>query len=298
MTDFTRLPNFIILGAAKSGTTSLFEILKQHPQIFGAAKKEVGFFNNDDNYQKGLDWYSSKFFKSSETYRIRMESTPAYLNWGEKTAERIADTFQNIPIKFALIFRDPVERAYSNYWHRVRMGQEDLPFEKAIEAEENRIADNYAELYRTGNSKYGYFRGGCYATNLKPFLEYFDNDRFIFLLSEDLYSENFQQTCEIIQNFLEIDKTFLLHPATLNVSVTSRNEFLSKFYWKIKKANWSNLARLLPGIRSLHLYNSLYRPAKYPPIDQQYAQILRERYKNEIIELQKLINRDLSKWLQ
>lgn len=298
MADFSRLPNFIILGAAKSGTTSLFEILKQHPQIFGTTKKEVGFFNNDTNFRKGLEWYSSRYFKSSVTYRIRMEATPAYFNWGNKTAVRIANTYQNNPIKFGLIFRDPVERAYSNYWHRVRLGQENLSFEKAIEAEDSRIADNYDELFRMGNSKYGYFRGGCYATNLKYFLEYFPIDSFIFLLSQDLNDDNFQQTCERILTFLKIDKTFPFHPVKENVSVASRNIILSKLYWKIKKSKWSKFVRTLPSLTNINIYNLLYKPTKYPPMDPEFADILRGRYKTEIEELEKLINRDLSPWLQ
>ena len=91
--DLSKLPNFFIIGAPKAGTTSLFNILETHPQVYGSSVKETGFFSKDDRYNKGLIWYQETFFQESQGFPVRMEATPTYLTWSEKTAHRIHDNY-------------------------------------------------------------------------------------------------------------------------------------------------------------------------------------------------------------
>lgn len=298
MVNYEKLPNFFILGAAKSGTTSLFNILANHYQVYGSPVKETGFFSNDDKFVHGLEWYQETFFKNSEKYPVRMEATPVYLTWSEKTAPRIRAAYPNQMLKFALIFRDPISRAYSHYWHRVRLGQENLTFTDAIQAENHRISENLPELFRTGNGKYGYLRASCYASRLKPFLENFTKNQFFFLLQEDLHPENYENTISVLLDFLEINPNEKLELQKANAATKKAEKWFIRFYWKAKKTFLSNLYRKIinPGDRK-KIHSLLFPEVQYPKLDEEIARELKTKFKDEVKELEIIINRDLSDWL-
>ena len=92
------LPDFICLGAAKSGTTTLYEILKQHPEIVVSSFKEPHFFDNDTNWDRGIDWYKEAYFSRIGNKKIKGEFTPTYLS-SNSSAKRIKSTIGN-NIKF------------------------------------------------------------------------------------------------------------------------------------------------------------------------------------------------------
>lgn len=299
MVNLNSLPNFFILGAAKAGTTSLFNILSKHSQIYGSPVKEIGFFNNDVRFAKGLEWYQNTFFQNAQDYPIRMESTPVYLTWSEKVAVRMQHDYPIPDLQFAVIFRDPVQRAYSHYWHRVRMGHEKLPFEEAIREESNRLAQNYNELYRLGNGKYGYFRAGCYTSRLKPFFHAFNKEQFIFLLQEDLYPPDFTEHKIRILKFLQVNPAEELRTEKANQAETARFTWLAGSYRKIKRTQFGRLIRnsLGNGLRKT-MRAMVYSKFEYPPLNPEFAQQLRTQYKQEIHELEEMIDRDLSAWLE
>lgn len=299
MLDQNKLPNFFILGAAKAGTTSLFDILVKHQQIFGSPVKEIGFFNNDERYNKGISWYQETFFNDAQSYPIRMEATPAYLTWSEKTAKRLRDDYPIRSVKFALIFRDPVQRAYSHYWHRVRLGHETLSFEDAMQEESSRLAENHDDLYRTGNGKFGYFRAGCYGSRLKPFIENFDKENFFFLLQEDLSADNFQSIITSLQQFLGVDEIENLTSQRANQASLPRKRCFVSLYRELKHTVLGRMyrERLNESFRmAIHSY--LFPPISNPPIDIDFARKLRLRFFDEIKELEQMIDRDLSAWLE
>jgi hypothetical protein len=297
MTDIRKLPNFFILGAPKAGTTSLFNILQKHPQVFGSPVKETGFFSKNNRYAKGLDWYEKTFFKEAAQYPIRMEATPTYLTWSEKTAPRMQSEYPVEDLKFALIFRDPVKRAYSHYWHHVRLGNESLTFEDAINQEETRISQNFEELFRNGEGKYGYFRASCYASRLKPFLELFDQNQFIYLLQEDISDADFLKTEQRLKNFLTIDESIALLNEKSNQASLPRKHWLVRMYWNLKRTFLSGLYRKMvnDSVRK-EIFSSLFPVASYPPLDEELGQQLRIRFSSEIKELEQIIHRDLSSW--
>jgi hypothetical protein len=228
-----------------------------------------------------------------------MEATPAYLTWSEKTSKRLKDEYPVRSLKFALIFRDPVQRAYSHYWHRVRLGHETLSFEDAIEQEPTRLAENYNELYRTGNGKFGYIRAGCYASRLKPFFEQFDKKNFFFLLQEDLSSEYFPTIIADLQRFLGLEMIEKLTAQQANPATLPRKRWTAKLYWRLKRTFLSHVYREKIG-KSLRtaIYSYLFPPTTYPPLSADLAKILRARYSDEIQELEQMIDRDLSAWLE
>ena len=108
------LPNFMCLGAAKSGKTTLYDILKQHPDIYLPSFKEPHFFDIHDNYNNGIDWYMKNYYSKSN-FKAIGDFTPSYF-FEKEAPKRIYDALSK-DIKFIVILRHPVDRAYSHYLH-------------------------------------------------------------------------------------------------------------------------------------------------------------------------------------
>jgi hypothetical protein len=298
------LPNFLVIGAAKSGTTALFDLLAQHPQVYLPFVKEPKFFNNDANYSNGTDWYLGTFFKNASGYPARGEATPHYLYWGEKTSSRILETYGSNEVKFIAIFRDPVKRAYSQYWMDVQRKVEQLAFKDALTAEDKRLDEMRQELEPAGLLKYGYFRGGCYATLLQPYLQRFPRQIFHFLIQEDLQMD-LSAAMHNLTEFLGIHSDFGFKPVVSNPAYVPRsNHLYHSFLYRpeILKRLLKKLTSLLPEsqryrIRKLWLQINR-RPQTYPPLDPEVESQLRGEYQEEIKQLQTILGRDLSQWYQ
>ena len=225
------LPNFLVIGAPKSGTTSLYNVLKKHPQIFLPDKKELHFFNNDKLFNKGIDWYKKSFDSRLKVYLARGEITPAYLFWGEKVIPRIINVYGEHLPKLIAMLRDPVDRAYSRYWHQRRIPyREPLSFEEALRQEESRLDYDFEELKRLGKISTAYFKGGLYAQQLTRFFEHFPSDLIHIIKFED-YILNFEEEMTKLLDFLEVDSSVVLEPAKKNSALTLRSE---KNYYKFR----------------------------------------------------------------
>jgi hypothetical protein len=207
------LPDFILIGAQRSGTTSLFNYLCQHPEIHPAFPKEVHYFSN--HYQKGVNWYRSHFplminKKINVSFHKRKfisgEATPYYLSH-PLAAERVNELIPNVQL--IVLLRNPVDRAYSHYHHQVKMGTELLTFTEAINAENERIhgeADKIKQdvKYRSYNlQNYSYLFRGIYLQHLKIWLDFFDREQLLVLESESLLN-NQSQVLKQIYDFLGI----------------------------------------------------------------------------------------------
>jgi len=304
ITEISELPNFYIIGAAKSGTTALFDILAQHPQVFVPFVKEPTFFNNDANYSKGLEWYKKTYFKNANKFPARGEATPHYLYWGEKVASRFQQIYKQNEVKFIVIFRDPIKRAYSQYWMDIHRGIESLSFKDALKAEEQRLLDKHKDLEQNGLLKYGYFKGGCYATLLEPYLQRFPREQFHFLLQDDLH-RNFSKAMEQLTDFLGIQKNFAFYPVESNLAYIPRNLKLHNFllykagpYKKV----YRKLIHFLPESSRYRIRTKLIqinrRQQSNPTMDPDDEKNLRNRFIVEIKRLETIMNRDLSEWLK
>jgi sulfotransferase family protein len=180
-----RLPDFIIGGAPRSGTTWLYELLDRHPGVYMAkpAKPEPKFFLVDDLYAKGLRYYSDTWFAASPDGRVAGEKSTDYLE-SEAAAGRIA---RDLPgVKLVFILREPAARAYSNYlWSRMN-GIETEPFAAALglEAERERTLPARWRFTRP----FSYFSRGLYADLLQPYFDRFRRERLLVLRFEDIAS--------------------------------------------------------------------------------------------------------------
>jgi|Deesub1362A_J573_1020465.scaffolds.fasta_scaffold01015_10 hypothetical protein len=261
------LPNFFIIGAAKSATTTLYRTLNKHPDVYLPFAKETAFFSRDEFFEKGIGWYMSTFFRGADNYPARGEASPYYLYWGEKVVPRILECLDEIAVKFVAIFRDPVARAYSHYWHSVREGREALSFKEALEREGERLCEHWPELRATGALTYGYYRGGCYATLLKPFLHAFPREQFFFLLNEDLRSD-YDSAISGLLAFLRVRNSGYMPPAMENVASLPRS---ARFHRFLRERSWIKepFKAILPFQLRHALKSSLIkmnlRRFRYPP---------------------------------
>lgn len=192
-------PDFIIIGAQKCGTTSLYNYLIQHPCIFPAFRKELNFF--DIGFQRGNLWYRSYFPTAFyKTYKERIynqntitgEATPQYL-FHPLAAERIAQTLPNA--KFIVLLRNPVTRAFSHFNHMKVRGFESLSFEEALERESSIMK---AELEKINQNRcyhctdflnHSYVSRGIYIDQLKRWMIFFPREQFLFIKYEDFTTD-------------------------------------------------------------------------------------------------------------
>jgi len=197
-----RRPDFLIIGAQRAGTTSLFEDLRQHPAICLPAKKELHFF--DVQLRRGAEWYFHQFPPAScavpSGRSLTGEATPYYL-FHPKAAERC---FALVPdVRLIILLRNPVDRAHSHYEHAVSTGRESLSFEDALQAEEERLRDSLAILEADANSVsrshrlYSYASRGIYVDQLARWTRLFPPERMLLLCSEELFQDPEKQHAKL-----------------------------------------------------------------------------------------------------
>jgi hypothetical protein len=184
-------PDFLIIGAQKCGTTSLFNYLSQHPELFLPDEKEVHFF--DLQYHLGIDWYRN-IFNTGEEGRVKLkgEASPYYI-FHPLVAERV---FRHFPgVKLIVLLRDPVDRAYSHYMHSRRMELEPMgSFEDAIESEPARTWDEKRRILsgEIENSdafrNFSYISRGLYFQQISHWLKYFPREQIYCIKSEELFT--------------------------------------------------------------------------------------------------------------
>jgi hypothetical protein len=178
-----RLPDFVIGGAPRSGTTWLYHLLARHPGAYMAAppRPEPKFFLVDELYAQGLDWYSRRWFASAPAGALCGEKSTNYLE-SAAAARRMAADLPHAKLVF--ILREPAERAWSNYlWSRMN-GMAPETFERALDLEEERERRlNPAQRF---SRPHAYFSRGLYADLLQPWFALFPRDRILCLRYEDI----------------------------------------------------------------------------------------------------------------
>lgn len=208
------LPDFYIIGAARSGTTSLYDHLIQHPSVHPTIGKELHYF--EMYYNRSANWYRSCFpYRLNKFYVKKIQNknfltgdaTPRYID-NPHIPTRIKQLTPNA--KFIVLLRNPIERAFSHYNMNIKNGYETLSFEKAIELENDRIKNGYDKMLKNGSYSgdyfaYAYLERGKYAEKLKKWFQVFPKKLFVIKNSDDFFTESERTYNEILQ-FLQLSK--------------------------------------------------------------------------------------------
>ena len=195
---FRVLPDFVIIGAQKCGTTTLYNTLTRHPSVGAASRKEVHFFDNE--HDRGALWYRSHFPLAFERWRHRHaglkfvagEASPYYLFHPHAPARCQALLPET---RLIAILRNPVDRAYSHYHHAVRRGFETLPFEEAIEKEDDRVSGEHKRMLAdphyvsSAHQHFSYVSRGFYLDQLCAWLRVFPREQLLVVQLSDLHRQ-------------------------------------------------------------------------------------------------------------
>jgi len=291
-----RLPNFFIIGAAKAGTTTLYEILRQHPQVFLPVAKEPAFFCDDEYYENGVEWYRDTHYADASAAAVG-DATSTYLYWGSKVVPRLERLYTSALPRIIAIFRNPVSLVHSFYWHSVREGRETLPFREALAAEPERLVQHDAFLRRRGRIVYGYRHIALYATHLQPYLERFPAAKCLFLLTDDL--KDFDGLVRKLETFLELEHAPGLKPVVSNAAALPRSRALHRWLCersRLKEAVKHVLPFSLRHRWKMRAIDANLKPFQIPPLDADLAESLRRHYAGEMRTLEGIMGRDLSSW--
>lgn len=295
-----KIPNFLIIGAAKAGTTSLYDYLNQHPQIYMSPIKEPRFFALEGekldfrgpaqaiNRTSIITWEQyCQLFQEVTTETAIGEASTIYLS-NPKAPHRIKHYLPEV--KLIAILRDPAERAFSSYVHLVRDGYENLSFTEALEAEPTRIKENWQPLWY-------YKERGFYYEQLQKYFAIFKPEQIKIYLYEDLADDS-TAVIQDLSGFLGVDDSFTPDLTRKNVSGIPKNRFLQNLFTK-KNPIKSLVKPLLPkSLRQSVLENvTKSNLGAKPTLSPQMRQKLISIYREDILKLQELIQKDLSQWL-
>jgi hypothetical protein len=200
------LPSFLIIGAARCGTTSLFVQLQQHPDVYLPPSKrpEPHFFLKEDEYRKGLRYYSNRFFTWWNGESAAGEASTSYI-YQDYVPGRI---HKHLPeVRLILLLRNPVDRAYSHYWYSVQNGLESLSFEGALKKEEERIRHPNSQ-FEAEVQPYAYLDRGRYYTQIRRYLRFFKREQLLILFFEDLKTAPVDLVRATFR-FLNVDDSFV-----------------------------------------------------------------------------------------
>ncbi|GAA0737279.1 sulfotransferase [Gaetbulibacter jejuensis] len=214
--------DFFCIGTQKGGTTTLHDILSQHPDLCLPSKKETHFFSNESFYAKGKDYYINNYFKERDESKFIGEVDPEY-SYFKDSAKRIYETFGQTKILF--IIRNPIDRAYSHYLMTKRRGLESLTFEKALSLEKDRIKTDSDAMH------YSYLSRGYYLNQILAFEKYFGIDNIKIVLFED-FIKNTEKSINEISDFIGLPKYSYDTSRISNPASSPRFKKIQKFIYK------------------------------------------------------------------
>ena len=283
--------NFYGVGTQKGGTTTLHEILRQHPDIFLPETKEIHFFDKEELYSRGFDWYLNTFFGQYNGEQICGEFTPEY-SFFANIPERILKTAgQNIKILF--VFRNPVDRAFSHYLMTKRRMREDLSFEDAIRSEEVRMhAGDYNAVV-----DFSYLSRGMYSQQVRRYLQHFPIENMLFLRFEEDLIQNPKATVKRILKFLGVD----LLDLNVNIRANPAQEPIFPYINRLLFGNaW--LKRSTKRLKRLKMFLKpiiepmLLKKARPQTVNADTRKNLNEHFKRDVLDLEEITGLDLSNW--
>lgn len=300
-------PDFLIIGAAKSGTTTLYKYLLEHPQVYMSTPKEPDFFSVDRNYSKGMAWYSS-LFEAAQPGQICGEASTTYsrLQQYPHTVERM---HQALPqVKLIYIMRHPVERAYSFYVHRYKGWR----YNPELAASRGELVEDTFE--KTIAQQPEFIDSGYYLYQIEQYLKCYPRESFLFFLMEDLIQNPFETTQKIF-DFIGVDPAQSLNQdreIVANKAGDHPEHVLKRELTKPLKSipGVSVISKMVPqGVKDA-AYQTL-KQLKYtdwktdnaqyyqpPSMLDETRHILLEKYHESNQKLAEFLQRDLSHWSQ
>jgi hypothetical protein len=272
-------PNLLIIGAMKSGTTTLWKHLSAHPSVFMTLTKEPGFFVNELNWSRGWGWYHQLFADAGDA-SIRGEASTHYTKAPEYKGvpDRIAAYFPHM--RFIYLMREPVARAVSHYWHAVHYNDEIRSMARAIRVNSSFV--NYS----------------CYATQLKLYFEHFPRENFYITTFERLRREPATVIRDCYE-FLGVDSDF--RPDFLGEKYNAGPEMVRKARGLLRQIRhsriWTSISPFIPNtIKDLgkrYEYTCVERSHDVPP---RVRQLLTDVFRDKNEELFKLLNVRYPEW--
>jgi len=292
-----RLPNFMCIGASKSGTTTLYEILKKHSQVFLPSFKEPHFFDNHFIYKNGLDWYFNTYFKRVKDEKRIGDFTPSYLFEKESAKRIFCDLGQDV--KFIVILRNPVDRAYSLYLHSKRDQHETLSFKNALKMEKERLNNARKQNDYLSELRLSYIEQGLYGRMLEQYFKYFSKDNFLIIHFEDEFIKKRGDTINRIFSFLELQNEQLNINIKSNTVSTARSVWLKKILKK--KGIFRNLLKkIIPSlmlrqilINKIHKLNNKNFTPPFLSIEDK-EKIFDKYFAADVIRTENLLNRKMN----
>lgn len=300
------LPNFLIVGAGKSGSTSLYHYLCQHPDIFMPANKEPNFFVSD--YQRKTNVNSpsykddkkrmifelekyQKLFIDAVDFKLVGEATVTYLYQYQEAVPKIKRMLGS-DTKIIIILRNPIERTFSNYAYACELGYETLSYSEALLEEDNRINNNWASIF-------AYKKQSEYYEQVKAYIENFDNVHIV--LMNELQSTPEQVMYKLFE-FLDIEPIDIEVNEIFNPTGIPKNRILHDFLNQssILKDIVSKVASPFVSQAKLQEYARKMRQknisGRLKNDDKEIEARLHKELDPQIKLLEKLINKDLRNW--
>lgn len=282
-----RLPDFLVIGAAKSGTTTFYDYLQQHPEVFLPAEKEPDFFSRDPVFQRGVDWYKAMFRKALTSQKCGEGST-TYSRWPHTpdVPKRISELLSNP--KFIYLIRNPVDRTYSHYCHRMRLNVT-MTFEEALKHDSMFVDCS------------------LYAAQIDEYLRFFPEESFLFLLFDDLVTDP-QSVMRKVEEFLGIEPVDAVGATRFHSNERHQEYISSKTTGRFRKLPGGSIIADAIPLRVKQRIHEFVRESKFgrkllnnhviPPMLPTTRMELVERFRepNRILGAQ--IRRDLSCWNQ
>ena len=292
-------PNFLLLGATKSGTTTLSDLLDCHPEILISRPKEPGHFHSEAEFSRGMEYYWKEYF-----YHWRDEpaigdctTTHFYLPFvTERIANRLPDA------KLIVILRNPVNRAFSHWWmlKSANIEKDEFP----VSLRKNLIAlkskhrfhgsdgqtnwNNY--LSRTSDYAPTYLDVGHYATHIENYLGFYDRSKLLVLQFEELLKEP-NEVIRKVCDFLEVSSI------SLEQAETKSNVGSSMLFSRIRRVDqYLKISKVLPLSVKIKVASLVNSYSKKPHIDNDSREFLKEYYFSHNQRLSELLGRDFSHW--
>ena len=283
------IPNFLIIGAPKAGTTSLYQYLRQHPDVFMPANKEPYYFAKTRTEQELSDYL--ELFAARHNARAVGEASTNYLF--RPQAPRLIHAY-NKEMRLVAVLRNPVDRAFSQYHHNIKLRLEPhVTFEDALAAEEAGDIDRWFLKY---------VEMGLYAQQLRRYLEVFPREQILVILYDDLRTQ-LPAIVKRLFGFLGVDDEFAADVSVRHnptrvpksrgidslVHVVSGSKLLRRSF---KVVGLDDRVRRLG--KKLRYANS----TPLPSVNPQTRQRLVDRFRSDCLDLQSLLDRDLSSWMK